>query len=144
MKSRRERTVADRRETTVEKGNGGVADAENAAVGGEDGSVGDAGEVMIEDEEMTGNALQESARASRKMSQSRRDGRRCAWDIGMVVAGMSARGVGKRVETGEGSRRFHSGFREQCQKPQNARLMQTRDDVVASGNGRSLREVRRD
>ena len=53
MKSRRERTVADRRETTVERGNGGVADAENAAVGGEDGSVGDAGEVMIEDEVMT-------------------------------------------------------------------------------------------
>ena len=108
------RTVADRRVTAVEREDGGVADAENAAVGGdgsvgdaavggEDGSVGDAGEVMIEDEEMTGNALQESARASRKMSQSRRNGRRCAWDIGMVVAGMSARGVGKRVETGEGS-----------------------------------------
>ena len=56
MKSRRERTVADRRETTVEREDGAVADAENAAVGGEDGrvgSVGDAEEVMVEDEVMT-------------------------------------------------------------------------------------------
>ena len=55
------------------------------------------------DKEMTENAMQESARASRKMSQSRRDGRMYAWNNGMVVAGTNARGVGKRVETGGGS-----------------------------------------
>jgi len=57
LKSRRERTVADRRKTTVEREDGAVADAENAAVGGEDGrvgNVGDAEKVMVEVEVMTG------------------------------------------------------------------------------------------
>jgi hypothetical protein len=52
------------------------------------------------DKEMTENAMQESARASRKMW---RVGRMYAWNNGMVVAGTIARGVGKRVETGGGS-----------------------------------------